>query len=85
MHKIIFSKKAEREFLKLDRPVQRRIVAVLERIRVRPGRYLTRLSGLPYYKLRVGDYRLIIDLQDDVMIVYVIKVANRRNVYKRRK
>ncbi len=82
VYQIIFSTKAEKQFMKLSKTVQRRIVSVLERIRIRPGNYLSRLAGLPYYKLRVGDYRLIIDLQKNLLIIYVIKVAHRKNIYR---
>jgi mRNA interferase RelE/StbE len=37
------------------------------------------LSGL--WRYRVGDYRLVCQLQNDVMIVRVIKIGHRRNVY----
>jgi mRNA interferase RelE/StbE len=33
-------------------------------------------------KYRVGDYRIIADIQDDVLVVYVVKVGNRREVYR---
>ncbi len=82
MYRIIFSRRAEKQFLKLSKDIQKRIVSVLERIRIRPEKYLVRLSSLPYYKLRVGDYRLIVDIQRKLLIIYVIKVGHRRNVYK---
>jgi mRNA interferase RelE/StbE len=34
------------------------------------------------WKYRVGDYRIIADIQDDVLVVYVVKVGNRREVYR---
>ena len=34
------------------------------------------------YKLRIGDYRVIIDLEKDKLIVLIIKIGHRKNVYK---
>jgi mRNA interferase RelE/StbE len=34
------------------------------------------------WKYRVGDYRIIADIQDKVLVVYVIKIGNRREVYR---
>lgn len=79
---VIFSPKAEQELKKLDRMVQERIIKVLERIRIRPESFVEKLVGEEGYKLRVGDYRLYLDIQNDKLIIWVIKVGHRRNFYK---
>jgi mRNA interferase RelE/StbE len=40
-----------------------------------------KLKGRDEYRIRVGDYRVIYEIHDDVLIVLVIKVAHRREVY----
>lgn len=35
-----------------------------------------------YWKYRVGDYRIICDLQDDMLLVLVVRVGHRRDVYR---
>lgn len=61
-----------------------RIVAAVEKIRDNPPLdHLHPLRGSPYFKLRVGNYRVILDLRKKIMIVYVIKVGKRENVYDR--
>lgn len=59
MYSIIFSKKAEEQLFKLPEELQKRIVNHLERIRIRPYHFVEKLVNTPYFKLRVGDYRLI--------------------------
>jgi len=54
----------------------------LERIRVRPYEFIRKLTGFPYYRFRVGDYRLILDIKNELLIIMVIEIAHRRNVYK---
>jgi mRNA interferase RelE/StbE len=41
------------------------------------------MSGTPYYRLRVGDYRVIIDWQKDDSLLFVRKIGHRRNIYDR--
>ena len=46
-----------------------------------PEHYLKRLSGAPYYRLRVGDYRVIIDWRKDDEELFVRDIGHRRNIY----
>jgi len=82
MYDIIFSDKAHKQFNKLEKPLQERIIGSLERIRVRPEAYVTKLIGDPGYKLRVGDYRVILDIDKGKLIILVIKVGHRKSIYR---
>jgi len=82
MYDIEFTDKAKKQFLKLEKDIQERIGSVLERIKIRPEDFLEKLVGEPGYKLRVGDYRLIIDLDKNKLLILVLKVGHRRNIYK---
>jgi len=83
MYAIEFSKKAESQFDKLPLDVQRRIIAVLERIRIRPFHFVKRIVGSPYYRARAGEYRIILDITKNKMLIYVIGLGHRRNIYKK--
>jgi mRNA interferase RelE/StbE len=41
-----------------------------------------KLEGQNAYRIRVGDYRVVYEIHDDVLIVLVVRVAHRREVYK---
>jgi mRNA interferase RelE/StbE len=41
-----------------------------------------KLSGMEYYRIRQGDYRIIYEIEDHRLIVVVIKVGHRRDVYR---
>ncbi len=41
-----------------------------------------RLTNVDAYRIRVGDFRIVYAVKDDVLIVLVLKVADRRDVYK---
>lgn len=79
---------AERELGKLDRQDARRILVFLfERVaRLEDPRSLGEaLKGSKlgdFWKYRVGDYRLISSIEDGVMRVLIVKIGNRREVYR---
>ena len=81
VYEIIFSQKAKKQLFKLEKVIQERIISALERVRIRPETYVTKLVGDPGYKLRVGDYRVIMDIDKDNLLILVIKVGHRRNIY----
>ncbi|MDO8556049.1 MAG: type II toxin-antitoxin system RelE/ParE family toxin [Nanoarchaeota archaeon] len=82
MYDIFFSDKAVKQLEKLSKDVQMRMRACLERCRIRPYVHIKRLVGIPYFSLRVGDYRVIIDVQDQQLRILVIEIGHRKNVYK---
>ena len=82
MYKIVFSDTAFRKFKKLEKNTQNRITSVLERIKIRPTYFLKKLVGLPYFRLRVGDYRILIDVDFKNKILYILEVGHRKNIYK---
>ena len=82
MYTIKFTESSDKELKKLERDTQERIVKVLERIRIRPEDFVEKLVGEPGFKLRIGDYRIILDIDNKELIVLVIKIGNRRNIYK---
>ncbi len=52
--------------------------------RENPVRYLTPLKGdwAPFYKFRVGDYRMIIDVEDEKLTLLLVRAGHRKHVYK---
>ena len=83
-----FDPDAPKDLRKLDQPIQIRLVGFLR----------TRVSSLPnpraigealsgqrlgsYWKYRVGDWRIICDIQDQKILVRVLRIGNRREVYR---
>lgn len=83
MYSVEFSKSAEKQLLKLERNIQERVIIALERIRFRPFDFVKKLIGSSYYRLKVGEYRIILDIRSNKLIIYVIHIEHRRSVYKR--
>ena len=81
MYNIKFTFNSEKQLYKVERKVQERIIRILERIRVRPFHFVKRIVGSSYYRLRVGDYRVILDIRQDKLIIFVIELGHRKNIY----
>lgn len=82
MYNIILAKNVEKYLDKLNSEDRERIIKSLEKLRIRPEHYLVKLVGEKNYKFRVGNYRLIVDLNNNQLSVLVIKIGHRRNIYK---
>jgi mRNA interferase RelE/StbE len=85
---IEFDPAARRELNKLDAAISRRILKfLLERVAKLddPRRIGERLQGKLHHlwKYRVGDYRILCSFKQDILVVLVLEVGHRREVYKR--
>jgi mRNA interferase RelE/StbE len=80
--KIIWSRPAARELKKLDRVVSKRIFEKVGELAEDPYLHVTKLTGGPYYRLRVGDYRAILDIENNELRVLVLKIGHRKKIYR---
>ena len=87
-YEIEFDPEAVKDLKKLDRSIQTRLLGFL-RQRVTPlenprdlGEALTGATLGSYWKYRVGDWRIICDIQDRRLIVRVLRLGNRRDIYR---
>ncbi|MFT4244468.1 MAG: type II toxin-antitoxin system RelE family toxin [Candidatus Woesearchaeota archaeon] len=83
MYEIILSKRVAKFIDKLEFQDRERILISLDKLRIRPEAYLKRLVGEKSYKFRVGNYRLIIDIENDKLLILVIDIGHRKNIYKK--
>ncbi len=81
---IEFEPAARRELRDLDRPTQERILKSLANVADNPrtAPNVKALQGQPGYRLRVGDWRVVYTLQDDVLTVLVVRIAHRREAFR---
>lgn len=82
MYQIIIKKKAKKFIDKLPVNERRRVVTAIERLP--NGEDIKKLKGYEeLLRLRVGDYRIIYTVDNGKLIVFVIDIDNRGDVYKR--
>ena len=85
---IEFDPGALRDLRKLDKPIQLRLVGFL-RTRISPldnprdiGEALSGQRLGSYWKYRVGDWRIICDIQDRRIVIRVLRIGDRREIYR---
>lgn len=81
---VVFSDFADKQLSKLSLDIQNRIISTIKRCQIRPHSHVKKLVGSKYFRLRVGDHRVIMDIIENKLIIHVIEVGHRKNIYKRR-
>ena len=82
MFSIEITQEAENDLKKLDQQTTTIILKKLWAIKENPLHYVERLQGLTFWKLRIGDYRAIINTNTKEHKLIVIKIGHRKNIYK---
>jgi mRNA interferase RelE/StbE len=66
----------------LDTQIAKRIVQKIESTRSDPHRFFVRLIGRTEFKLRVGDYRVIAEIEENRKVIIIRSLGHRKNIYK---
>ena len=85
VYRLEFTPGADRQFRKLPKRVQARLsphITALTQNPCPPG--AEKLTGEEGYRLRVGDYRILYEVHDKILLVLVVKIGHRRDVYRKR-
>ncbi|SMH47171.1 mRNA interferase RelE/StbE [Rathayibacter oskolensis] len=83
-YSIVYSRAAAKAFRGIHPNDQRSIKAAVEGLTVepRPPGAIQLVGGGGEYRVRVGDYRIVYDIQDGELVILVLRVAHRREVYR---
>ncbi|MBI2942026.1 MAG: type II toxin-antitoxin system RelE/ParE family toxin [Chloroflexi bacterium] len=83
-YRVAFSRRAERQFGDLPRQVQVRLRPRIDALAENPHppgvHRLSEAESL--FRLRVGDYRIVYGIEEQALLVLVVKVGHRREVYR---
>ncbi len=84
-YRIEFTKRADKQFQALPAQVQRRIEPKIGSLAQNPRPYgAIKLSGEDnVYRIRISDYRVVYNIEDENVLVLIFRVDHRRDVYKR--
>lgn len=82
-YRISFSAKAEKQFKKLPNDIQVRLAKKIDALEVTPRPVgVTKLSGEEaIYRIRDGDYSVVYGIYDHELLVLVVKIGHRRDIY----
>ena len=81
MYSIQIEKNAEDFLKKLQKKDAEIILNKIYLIRENPFRYLKRLQGEKLWRLRIGDYRAIVDIIISMNKIIVLRIGHRKNIY----
>ncbi len=91
MYSIDFSERAKKQLKKLPKQIAQKIVSKIEKLEQNPKpngyKQLTNFElennpfDSPLYRIRVGDYRAIYTIEEEVLIVLVLQIAHRKEIY----
>ena len=86
MYAVVLLPAAQKSFDRLPRDIQRRIVARLTELETQPRPIgVKKMKGeSDLWRLRVGDYRVVYEIRDQALIVAVVRLGHRRDVYRAR-
>jgi mRNA interferase RelE/StbE len=84
MYRVVRTKPFRKAFAKLPASWQKRIMAKIREVAVNPyapNNNLTKLQGSDGYRLRVGDWRVLYELEDERLVMLVLEVGSRGGIY----
>lgn len=82
-YKIEFKKTAAKELNSLPNREIKKIVVAINLLVENPRPTISKkLSGSERYRLRIGDYRILYEIENQVLIIYIVKIAHRKDVYR---
>lgn len=82
MYQVEFSKRAQKELADLERGDQIRVLKRLEAAAKDPARLFMPLKGTEGFRMRVGDLRVLADINASEQVIIVATIGKRENIYK---
>ena len=81
MWAITFTHRARKDFLPLEKGVQERIAKKLDSAKSNPKAAFESLSNAEYFKLRIGDYRVVATMDNEKNEITIHRIGHRKNIY----
>jgi len=84
--KIVFQKSAYKEYTKLPKRVREKVDESLEILSISPFHDILNFKKIRgkdnHYRVRVGDYRIVYTPKDSTLVIRIIRVGHRKDIYK---
>ncbi len=84
MNKVTFSKQADKTLRRMPRNTAQNVVKKIKELAVNPKRMrnVKKLTDHPGYRLRIGDWRVVYTLNENEILIHVVKIKSRGEIYK---
>ncbi len=83
MYTVVYDEEALQNLEKLEKKIRKRIFEKIFATKENPFHYFERVTGKGEYKLRVGDYRVIVDIDEKTKKISILFIDHRKNIYKK--
>ena len=82
-YKVEFSKRVRKDFRKISEHDANRILSKIKALAREPlSAHSKKLKGGELFRIRIGNYRVIYSIEDEKMLVFVVKLGHRKDIYK---
>ena len=83
-YRVEVKRSAAKALKKIPKPDQKRISKAIDNLSENlPNPDATKMKGNnPFHKIRVGDYRIVYEIQNEVLLILIIKIGHRKDVYR---
>jgi len=83
---VIYTTRARKDLRQLPRDIAQNCIREISRIKENPFSFVKKLKGskhAPLYSLRIGEYRAILSIEEDRLIVFVLEIGHRSTIYRK--
>ena len=85
-YQVELTKSASKEFKKLPKKIQSKVLEAFEFLSKNPYSEILKIKKMKgpesLFRIRIGDYRIVYEVNNGKLIVIIIKIGNRKDVYK---
>ncbi len=82
MYQLVIDRYAQKQLGKIPPPHFNRIIKAINELATNPRPLgYRKLTGRPAYRIRIGDYRVIYNIEDRILTVFVIDIGHRKDIY----
>ena len=83
---VIYTTRARKDLKNLPPDIARTCIRAISKIKDDPFSFVKKLKGskhAPLYSLRIGEYRAIMSIQEDRLVVFVLEIGHRSTIYRK--
>ena len=83
MYQVVIEKQVQKQLTKIRSTDYNKVVEALRSLAINPRPHgCKKLQGRAGYRVRIGDYRIIYNINDNILTVFVLSIGHRRDVYE---
>ena len=83
---VIYTARARKDLRRFPPEIAKKCILAISKIRDDPFSFVKKLQGskqAPLYSLRIGEFRAIMSIQEDRLVVFVLEIGHRSNIYRK--